>query len=380
MLRGAHTSVYNVLWQPFVISLGLPVSTLGLLNSLGGSGLTATVAQAFGGWSADRFGRKPFLVAGSLAFAGAYGLLVVAGATGVGAILAAGALLYGLATVSRPAMSSITAESVRRDKHGSAFSMLTFAGTVPGILVPALAGWAAVGAGYLPLFALCMGVEAIVLALILRRIAETAPARAYPSWSEAVTALRRSAAPPPGLKAFALACAADVFFWGMGYGLLYGMLTDRYGIAPSQLGLLAATMSVSWALVQLPIGRYIDRHSVVPLMILSEALGVPLMLIWMTQSSFELLLLAQVIMGIAAATWIPASSTYLARRTEPGSRAEAYSRLSVFRGLVSFPAPAIGGLLYAWGGIFAPMAVNLAGIFVTIAFLATCPADHPQVA
>lgn len=377
VLRGAHFSIYNVLWQPFVLSLGLPVSTLGVLNSIGGgAGLTATLAQALGGWSADRLGRKPFLLAGSVAMLAGYASFVVAGGAGVAALAAAGALLYGLSSVARAANSSITAESVDRDRQGSAFSTITFAFTIPGVLIPAFAGWAADQAGYPALFAASVGIEAIALVLIARRITETKPGRSAPTLKEAVAALVRSAVPPKGLVAFTLACTADATFWSMGYGLLYGMFTDRHGLSPSQVGLLAAAMSASWAVVQLPMGRYVDKHSAIPIMVLSESMSIPLMWIWITQSQFEVLLGAQLLMGVVQATWIPASSTYLARLTEPASRAEAFSRSNVFRGLVGFPAPAIGGLLYAWGGMAAPLAMNLGGIVLTIALLLACKPDH----
>ena len=45
-----------------------------------------------------------------------------------------------------PATSSMTAESVRRERHGSAFSLIMVASSVPGILAPALGGWLAVDA------------------------------------------------------------------------------------------------------------------------------------------------------------------------------------------------------------------------------------------
>ena len=105
-------------------------------------------------------------------------------------------------------------------------------------------------------------------------------------------------------------------------------------------------------------------------MIISEALGIPLMIIWMTQSRFEVLLASQVLMAVTASTWIPAANTYLARHTVPEDRSESFGRLNAFRGLIGFPAPALGGLLYQWGGIAAPLAANLAGIILIIALLA----------
>jgi DHA1 family multidrug resistance protein-like MFS transporter len=369
-LRGVHSSVYNVIWQPFVLSLGASMPMLGFLNSLGGvSGLIPTVAQSLGGWLADRIGRKPFLIMASLATIAAYALFALAGISNFWLPLAVGVVVYGFSSLARPAISSMTAESVRSDRHGSAFSLMILAQTAPGIIMPALGGWAAVQFGYLLVFPVGIVLELLILLIIWRLVRETRPASGALSWHEAKAALLRSVVPPKRLMGFALAGASDVFFWGMGYGLLYGMLSETYQYSTLDLGLMAAVMSVTWAIVQMPVGRYIDRHPTRPLMILSEAMGIPLMLIWMTQSRLEVLLAAQVLMAVTAATWIPAANTYLARHTVQEDRSESFGRLNAFRGLIAFPAPALGGLLYQWGGIAAPLAANLAGIFVIIALL-----------
>lgn len=370
-LRGVHSSVYNVIWQPFVLSLGASMPMLGLLNSLGGaSGIVPTMAQSLGGWLADRVGRKPFLIMASLATIAAYALFALAGISNYWLPLAIGVVVYGFSSLSRPAISSMTAESVRSDRHGSAFSLMMVAQTAPGIVMPALGGWAAAQFGYLLVFPLGIALELVILVVVWRFVRETRPASGPLHRHEAKAALLRAVVPPRHLMGFALAGAGDVFFWSMGYGLLYGMLTETYHYTTVQLGLMSAVMSVTWAIVQMPVGRYIDHHPTRLLMIISEALGIPLMIIWMTQSRFEVLLASQVLMAITASTWIPAANTYLARHTVPEDRSESFGRLNAFRGLIGFPAPALGGLLYQWGGIAAPLAANLAGIFVIIVLLA----------
>jgi MFS family permease len=370
-LRGVHSSVYNVIWQPFVLSLGASMPMLGLLNSLGGvSGLIPTIAQSLGGWLADRVGRKPFLIMASLATIAAYSLFALAGISNFWLPLAIGVVVYGFASLSRPAISSMTAESVRSDQQGSAFSLMMVAQTAPGIVMPALGGWAAAQFGYALVFPLGIALELVILYVVWRFVRETRPASGPLRGHEAKAALLRAVIPPRRLMGFALAGAGDVFFWSMGYGLLYGMLTQTYHYTTLQLGLMSAVMSLTWAIVQMPVGRYIDHHPTRRMMILSESLGIPLMLIWMTQSRFEILLASQVLMAITAATWVPAASTYLARHTVPEDRSESFGRLNAFRGLIAFPAPALGGLLYQWGGIAAPLAANLAGILVVMALLA----------
>ncbi|MBI4757912.1 MAG: hypothetical protein HY783_02755 [Chloroflexi bacterium] len=72
---------------------------------------------------------------------------------------------------------------------------------------------------------------------------------------------------------------------------------------------------------------------------------------------------------MTAAMWVPVVNTHLTRQVSGAERAEAFGRLNAFRGMITFPAPTLVGLLYAWGGIRAPLMANLIGILIVIAIL-----------
>lgn len=371
-LRGANSSIFTVVWQPFVLSLGASMPTLGLLNSIGGmGGIVTTLVQPLGGWFSDRLGRKPFIVASSLALIAGYALFAAAGWLNLWLLLVLGVILLGVSAISRPAISSMTAESVHTSSHGSAFSLMMLASVVPGILAPAVGGWVADRFGYVSVFPIGLALEAVGMALVWRYLGETIrPGLGGLNASEGARALVRSMVPPKGLVGFFCAVAGDSFSWGMGWGLIFGMATETFHLSVEQLGIMSSVTSISWAISQMPIGRYIDRHGTKGMLIFSEAIGIPLMLVWLTQSQFEVFLAAQVLFGLTAATWVPTVNTFLTRRVGESERAEAFGRLNAFRGLVAFPAPAIGGVLYAWGGLRLPLLANLIGIFAVMAILA----------
>src|SRR5512135_2627873 len=82
---GLETSIINVVWQPFVLSLGASMSMLGLLSSLGGyNGIMPTLVSPLGGWFADRRGRKLILLAASACTLSAFALYTGAGLTRTG--------------------------------------------------------------------------------------------------------------------------------------------------------------------------------------------------------------------------------------------------------------------------------------------------------
>ena len=101
-------------------------------------------------------------------------------------------------------------------------------------------------------------------------------------------------------------------------------------------------------------------------MVVSEALGIPLMLLWAFSSQWEVLVASYALFGLVGSTWGPAVMTYVAARVPACERAEAMGRLSAFRGLLAFPAPFIGSLLFERGGLQLPILTNLAGIVVVM--------------
>lgn len=370
-LRGAHNSIYSVIFQPFALSLGASMTTVGWLNSLGGmNGIFTTLAQSVGGWLADRIGRKPFIVAASALGVTAYVLLALAGALHVWTLLLGGIVLSGMSALSRPAISAMTAESVQATQHGRAFSVTMVAWLIPGVLAPPIGGWLADRLGYGGVFPILLALEAASLLLVWRFLHETRAARDPIRWHDFARAFARSIVPPKNLSAFFIACASDSFVWGIGWGLLNGMLVKTYGFTVEQLGIMASVMSLAWAVMQMPVGWYVDRHNLKGIMIFSESLGIPLMLIGITQTRFEAFVAAQFLFALTAATWVPVINTYLTRATSSESRSEAFGRLNMFRGLIAFPASALGGMLFDWGGIRAPLVANLVGCCVVMGMLA----------
>jgi len=367
-LRGAHTTIYNVIWQPFALSLGASMPTVGLLNSIGGmNGIFTTIAQSLGGWLADRVGCKPFILVASFFMIAAYGLFTLADLSMHWGLFLVGIVLFGMAALSRPAIASMTAESAKREHQGSMFSMMMFAWIVPGIVAPSAGGWVVEWWGYVGIFPILLMLEAVAVFLIWRYLSEKKRSGEDVNPTNMGRAFLRSLIPPVGLEWFFIAIAGDSFVWSLGWGLITGMLKDAHQFSVAQLGIMASVMSLSWAAVQLPIGRYLDRHSIKRVLILSEFLGIPIMIITMIHPTFPVMVVLQVPFAILAAAWVPGVNTYLARVVKASERTESFGRLNMFRGLIAFPASWLGGLLYSGWGFKAPLAANVIGIFFVVA-------------
>jgi DHA1 family multidrug resistance protein-like MFS transporter len=370
-LRGMASSMMRAIMQPFVLSLGAPMSTLGLLESLGGlRGILTASLQYYSGWLSDHLGRKPFMILGNVAGLLGISLFIIAALTGNWLWLMPGIVFIGATLMADPADQSMVAESSQAHRRGAAYSMFTIAWIAPGIFAPALGGWLAERWGFVPVFALQAALYVLSLLLVLRFLRETIISSGERiTWDGIKAATVRLAVPPRRLRGYYWTMAADSFTWGLGFTLLFGMLTQTYGFTTFQLGIMSSLMALTWTLCQWPVGKLIDRFGSKPVMLLSQVGSLPIVLGFMSTSSFLPYAGLYAGMGIMAATWVPAQRVMLANSTSERGLGEALGRLAAFQGLIGFPAPFIGGLLYDHLGFQAPLMAGFVGIIVTTVML-----------
>jgi len=349
-LSGIRMNMVGAVWQPFVLHLGASMSLLGLLESIGGfQGIVSTAMLPLGGWLSDRRGRKPFVIlAGILGFA-ALATFALAAWVREWRRLLPGVVLLGLTAIARPVVDCITAESATSDAQGSAFSLT--------------GGFVANRYGFLAVLLIGAAVELVTLCVMGIALTETlAPEhRTVPRASELPALLRRVITPPARLRSFYIAVTIDMFAFGTGAAILFGLLSKEYGFTPLQLGLMSSAQSATWAVTQLFVGRQVDKKGCVPFLILSEAISVIVIVGWLVARSYTHFLALHALFGFAVATWVPAFMAWIANSVPESQRAEEMGRLGAFRGLLSFPAPYVGGLLYDVVGFRGPILANLIG-------------------
>jgi MFS family permease len=115
--------------------------------------------------------------------------------------------------------------------------------------------------------------------------------------------------------------------------------------------------------------NYIDRIGYGKCLAVSQFLAVIFLGMIMYSKEFEVVLLAQVVMGVAAALWGPAESAWIANNVNPDERARAIASYSSLRTLASFPAPFIGGLIFDAYGFDIPILVNIVLAIVDIGLI-----------
>jgi MFS family permease len=171
--------------------------------------------------------------------------------------------------------------------------------------------------------------------------------------------------------------AVDSVAFGLGLSLLYGMLTQTYGFTTFQLGIMSSLMALAWTVSQWPAGKLIDRIGSKPVMLLSLVGSIPILVGLMFVSSFPAIAGIYAFFGVMGATWVPAQMAMLANSTSENELGEALGRLSAFRGLIGFPAPFVGGLLYDAFGFQAPLLASVVGVAIETVMLVTL-VEEPQ--
>jgi MFS family permease len=367
-LGGVRLSMVLAIWQPFALSLGASMPTLGLLESLGGRmGLATGLIQPLGGRLSDRVGRKPLLALASLVAALGLSCYVLAAMTGDWRPLIGGMILVGLAAISIPAKDAMTAESVKSDQRGMAYSAIMFFVAVSSILASTLGGFVAERRGYAAVFLLCIVCEVLALLLVVSFLRETLSRGRGPfrlgelgrNWTSLIV-------PPRGLRGFYIAMVADAFVGGLGSAILFGLLSQTYHFTTFQLGVMSSAFFTSWALVQLPVGRLIDRYGCKRFIIISKLIDIIVIAGWLTFTRFGAFVLLHLLYGLIPPTWGPATLTLLMGSVPEEKRAEARGRLSALTMLIRSPAPYIGGLLYERAGFRGPLLTNLVGAIAAL--------------
>ncbi len=379
-LGGIYRGGLAPVWQPFVLSLGASIRLLGFLESLGGwSGIVSSFMQLLGGWLADRVGRKPILVLASLFTALSLGFYVLAAWWKWWPLLVPGVVLAGMGLLAQAARSSLTAESVPREGRGRAYSLTMFAYVAPGVLSSVLGGWVAQRWGYLPIIAAGFFLESVVLVALVRFLRETHPRPASKTGRSLGRTLRALPKQVLGglrrLWRLLVPLAGDAFAWGLAGSLLFGILRDHLGYTTGQLGWVNAFFSLSWAVFQLPVGRWVERYGCKGFLVLAEGLGVGCILTWLLWPTFLGVSLSYALLGVTAALWVPAQLTLLAASFGKEERGRAMGVIFTVQSLARFPAPYLAALLYDWKGYDAPLIAGAVGVTAVTVLLALLVRD-----
>ena len=383
LISGVYIGMFNFVLQLFPLTLGFSVASVGVLQALGNrfAGVAATIVQPFAGHYSDVHGRKRVIILGSGATIASMLLFVGGAFLASGYLVVLAFLLFGVSILGSPATEALVAESVDMNPRQMdvAYSLVFFLSNLPGVLSPYLAGTIADRYGYLYIFVAAALLESVDLYLYWKELSETKHTiiareggRSF-SFREALHLPRES-------WGYYGALAADAIAFGITTSIIYAMAEEKFGFTAADVGLLVVVLTVAMLGSQYPMTRVLLKLRPKRTIVLSEALGTMLMVGWALSSNVPEFAVCAVVFGLSVTAWVPGVQSMMMTHSPAESRGSVGGKIAAFRGLVAFPAPVVGGLLYQYMGYEAPIIASFAGTVVCIALMLRYLPERPTSA
>jgi MFS family permease len=353
----------RIFWQPWMVSLGISVATIGILESAAGRyGAISGLMQAVGGRFSDRRGRRRLILAGS-------GFLIACWLTSAGAFFFGSLalvyfayLLWGLSLLSLPVIDAMMADYIETPDRSRVYSTMLVANFVPGSITGFLAGQ--YGASVSPpiLLVLAAGLETVGFALLFAKVHDKGVANGVHS---APLTLRATWESISQFRGFFSIFMMDATAWSLGTGILYALLSTR-GFTQFEFGVLALTQPIGVVFGTVPGGWLTHRIGARKLLMASEILGAAMVLGWAFYPVEPLVPVYGLVWGFAISTWVPAQFHLSAAMFPEERRGEMLGALATSIYLVRIAGPIAAAGLYLTLGYPAPMVVGGIAIFANV--------------
>lgn len=362
--------------RPMMAEFGVDVSRAQLATSLALAGFA--VAQLAIGMLADRWGRRPVLIAAIVVLALAS--VGVAFAESL-AVLLALRFLQGAAAAAGPVLArAIVRDLVGRVEGARVLSYVGMGLALVPLLVPALNAWITPAFGWRASLATYVAYLAVVLAMTIAWYRETLAARDPDATSirQTLAAARRVARTPPALGAI-LCCVFGYGGLAIWISAAPHLLLQHYDVPPAHFGAWWAVPVVTYVIGGYLSARGLGTHSPDTMLkfgtTLTLAAGLSLLVLW----SLDLLPLP-VFVGTVALYNAGWSIVF------PQSQAAALAhfpdvagRVSAVLGFVQMLGAALFGLLFGalYDGTPAAAALLIAAMGVGATFARSALATRP---
>lgn len=356
--------MFYVVWQPYLLSVGISIVELGLVQTV--INLSSAAGSLLWGLLSDEFGRKSIVTASYLCR-----LLSIAAllSSPNPLFLYTFAFLLGFSAYymqGNPARQALISESAESGRRGVAISFLLSLSLATSTIAASAGGYIALKVGYTIIFHLCILLDLLSILLIALFVEETLQVRRSRGWMGHVISRLK---PVKELAPLYLIVILQGLGYTAGYSLFYGLLVDRYGFTTLQLGLLSTAFNISWALTSIPMGHLSDRLGRKPLLLASWAAALTTAIGFIYSGGFWGFLLFQIISGLDPSTWTPAWIAYISERTPKSSLSSALGSLTSYFRVTGIPGPYIASLLYSKYGFRAPLILHVGMLLLTLPLL-----------
>jgi MFS family permease len=358
--------IFNGLWQLWwtlylIDELNTPIYIVGFLATIQSG--SSILFQLPGGILADRIGRKKVIIFGT-------GLRVIAPIFLFTARswqwVVPGVILNATTSIYMPAFSALIAESLPKERRGTAFGAYRMMTSIPGIFMPVVSGY------YLEVMGVAKGVRiglmmftvAALIATVVRAIfleetfdpqARRAEASKEKSRSDGLWATFKR----QHKTVYAMLGVAIIsrFAMNMTWTFLSYYAVDVLNLTTTQYGMLQSVATLISTPLLLVSGMIADRFGRMPCILLARGLGPFDSLSLLLIKDYNQLLAAYSVIGVAGGLGGgrirgggymggPAWQALITDIVPQKDRGKVLGLMGTITGIASLPGPALGGYLY----------------------------------
>lgn len=381
ILANIASRMFNPYMPLYLQKLGASVSQVGMVYTI--TMIVPLAFQILGGWISDSIGRLQAIVIGSLAASVGYLFFIFADNW---VFLLVGLTFSTLAgSFVGPSFQAYVAEQADPKRLGKAYGMTEGLFSVVGIIGPLLGGFFSERYGFRSLF--IVAGAAYLLATVIR----VAMARRDSALRVSAAGAARAGGGRPGLswgrlksslgEMIALITAGGIVTWMLvtdgvidvsfsvsgQFQSIY--LQDLRNFTTSQIGILISFSSAVTMVVMLLGGGLSDKLGERVCILAGGLLVAGGMALFVWMRTYAWFIVSFGLTGLGSGLIGPAYNSLISKAIPARLRGTAFGLFSTSVGVISLPAPWIGGIMWDQIGPQAPLVVPIIGILLIAPFV-----------
>ena len=350
--------MFYVIWQPYMLSTGITLPQLGLVQTV--INISTGIGLFFWGYISDRYGRKPVIIATLICRVISIAFLIVSDSfwafIGFAIFMGLTALFY----MGNPARSALITESVDQPQRATAMSTLMTIMQGTSTVVATIGGFIALEMGYTPIFYIMVVGDTIGVLYSYLYLKETLKNNDdTKEETSIVEKLRNTFAPESELIRLYAGLLVMGFSYTVAYSLLYGALSEKFGLTTVELGLMTTAFNLTLALGSIPMGKIVDRIGRKRGMLTSMTMAMVTPLGFILFHRFEFFVLFYAVSALDMGFWVPAYSSYITETVSQEKRSMVFGKIDAYGKLGSLPAAWLAGVIYEQVGFYIPFYIQI---------------------